>query len=286
MNNFGFFASKFLLSPCFLKPLVNIAATVPLLVSIAFIASPAAQRPSDPVPRADRNSQIAHAQLVDKARRGGIDIYFEGDSITRRWGTSDAQYREFLENWRRNFHGWNAADFGWGGDTVQNILWRLSNGELDGVNPKVVVVLAGTNNIGNAPRQGIDAAVVDEVADGIAAIIGVIRTTAPAATVVLTGITPRRDRDGAPTLMPTIDAINARLAALADGTRVRFININTKLARPDGVLIDGMTVDGLHLSVAGYQVWADALKPIFMELLGRPAATDHAPPPTGDPSAR
>ena len=245
-----------------------------------------AQRGGDAVPRTDANSQLAHQQLVEKARRGGIDLYFEGDSITRRWGTSDAQYREFLENWRRNFFGWNAADFGWGGDTVQNILWRLSNGELDGVNPKVVILLAGTNNIGNAPRQGIDAAVVDEVVNGIAAIIGVIRTTAPTAAVVLTAITPRRDRDGAPTLMPTIDAINTRLAAFADGTRVRFININKRLARPDGVLLDGTTVDGLHLSVAGYQVWADALKPIFLELLGPPASTDHAPPPTGDPSAR
>jgi lysophospholipase L1-like esterase len=245
-----------------------------------------AQRGADAVPRPDANSQLAHQQLVEKARRGGIDVYFEGDSITRRWGTSDAQYREFLENWRRNFYGWNAADFGWGGDTVQNILWRLSNGELDGVNPKVVVLLAGTNNIGNAPRQGIDAAIVDEVVNGIAAIIGAIRTAAPTAAIVLTGITPRRDRDGAPTLMPTIDAINARLAAFADGTRVRFININKRLARPDGVLLDGTTVDGLHLSVAGYQVWADALKPIFMELLGPPAATDHAPAPTGDPASR
>src|SRR5690349_23975492 len=66
----------------------------------------------EPTPRTDRNSQLAHEQLVEKARRGGIDVYFEGDSITRRWGTSDPQYREFLDNWRRNFFGWNAADFG------------------------------------------------------------------------------------------------------------------------------------------------------------------------------
>ena len=229
---------------------------------------------------------MAHEQLVEKARRGGIDVYFEGDSITRRWGTSDAQYRVFLENWRSNFFGWNAANFGWGADTVQNILWRVSNGELDGVHPKVVVLLAGTNNIGNMPRQGVDRDVVEEVANGIAAVVDVIRAKAPEATIVLTGITPRRDRDAGTSLMPTIDAINRRLAALADGSRVRSININNRLARSDGALIDGMTVDGLHLSVVGYQVWADALKPIFRELLGPPAATDHAPPPTGDPAVR
>jgi len=229
---------------------------------------------------------VAHEQLVEKARRGGIDVYFLGDSITRRWGTSDEQYRAFLENWRSNFFGWNAANFGWGADTVQNILWRVSNGELDGVHPKVVVLLAGTNNIGNTPRQAIDAGVVEEVANGIAAVLGVVRVKAPEATVVLTGITPRRDRDGGTSLMPTIEAINRRLAAMADGSRVRFITINNQLARSDGALIDGVTVDGLHLSVAGYQVWADALKPIFSELLGPPAATDHAPPPTGDPATR
>ena len=86
--------------------------------------------------------------------------------------------------------------------------------------------------------------------------------------------------------MATIDAINKRLASLADGTRIRYVNINAKLAGRDGALVEGVTVDGLHLSVSGYQIWADALKPIFTELLGPPASTDHAPPPTGDPSAR
>ena len=244
-----------------------------------------AQGGSEPIPRADENSRIAHAQLVDKARRGGIDVYFAGDSITRRWGTSDAQYRDFLDNWTRNFFGWNAANFGWGGDTVQNILWRLANGELDEVHPKVVVLMAGTNNVGGAPRTGIDTAVVDNVLSGVAAIRDVIQRKAPAATQIVMGITPRTDSSGGASVMPTIDAINEGLARLADGRRIRYVNINRELARPDGAPRDGVTVDGLHLSATGYQRWADALKPIFTEILGPPAATDHAPPPTGDPSA-
>src|SRR5207237_281352 len=114
----------------------------------------AAPAPADrPVARTDPNSRTAHAQLLEKAKKGRIDVYFLGDSITRRWGATD--YPEFLANWRQNFHGWNAANFGWGGDTTQNILWRLENGELDGVNPKVIVVMAGTNNVG--PAGGDDA---------------------------------------------------------------------------------------------------------------------------------
>src|ERR1044072_1683620 len=109
-----------------------------------------------PTPRTDQNSQLAHAQLLEKARKGGIDVYFEGDSITRRWGTSDDQYKEFLANWRQNFFGWNAANFGWGGDTIQNILWRLGNGELDNINTQIILVLAGTNNVGDRSAQGSD----------------------------------------------------------------------------------------------------------------------------------
>lgn len=258
-----------------------------LVAGLLLAAAQSVAGPGDrPAPRADRNSQIAHEQLVEKARRGGIDVYFAGDSITRRWGTSDAPYRDLLDNWRRNFFGWNAANFGWGGDTVQNILWRLMNGELDDVHPKVIVLLAGTNNIGADPRQGVASPVVDDVSSGIAAILSVMRRKAPGATVILTGVTPRSDRNGGMSLRPTIDAINKRLASLADGRSIRYIDINNRLADKGGGLIGGMTVDGLHLSAAGYQVWADALKPIFAEILGPPAATDHAPPPTGDPGAR
>ena len=85
--------------------------------------------------------------------------------------------------------------------------------------------------------------------------------------------------------MPTIDRINANLAKLTDGKRVRFLDVNPKLADDNGVLFEGMTVDGLHPSLEGYEVWAGGLKPILAELLGPPAATDHAPAPTGDPSA-
>ena len=100
-------------------------------------------------PRSDRNSLLAHDQLLEKARRGRIDVYCVGDSIVRRWGALD--YPELLANWKENFYGWNAGNFGWGADRTENILWRLEHGELDGVNPKVIVILGGTNNVGSQP---------------------------------------------------------------------------------------------------------------------------------------
>jgi len=237
-----------------------------------------AQAPADQsLPRTDQNSLTAHTQLLEKARKGGIDIYFEGDSITRRWGATD--YPQMLANWKENFFGWNAADFGWGADTIQNILWRLQNGELDGVNPKVIVLLAGTNNVG---RVAGDEAKVAEITKGLRAVLDLMRAKAPDATIILTAIFPRNDSI---VVVPTINRINASLATFADGKKIRFLNVNDKLADKDGKLFEGMMGDGLHPTVKGYQVWADALKPIFTELLGQPAKEDHAPAPTGDPSA-
>lgn len=236
--------------------------------------------PDRPIPRTDENSLAAHAELLEKARKGGIDIYFAGDSITRRWGATD--YPELLANWKQNFFGWNAANFGWGGDTVQNILWRLQNGELDNVHPKVIVLLAGTNNLG-ASAPGTDEDKVQDVTEGLKAVLTALRSKAPAATIILTAVFPRNDNMAA---LPLINRVNANLAKFADGVKIRFLNINDRLADKDGRLFDGMMGDGLHPAIKGYQVWADALKPLFRELLGPPAKEDHAPPPTGDPSAR
>jgi lysophospholipase L1-like esterase len=88
-------------------------------------------------------------------------------------------------------------------------------------------------------------------------------------------------------VMPLIDSINANLSRMADGKKIRYLNVNAQLAGPDGKLLEGMmNADKLHPSIPGYQVWADGLKPLFTELLGPPSQDDHAPPPTGDPSAR
>jgi lysophospholipase L1-like esterase len=241
-----------------------------------------AAQADQPAPRSDQNSQLAHQQLLAKARQGRVDVYFEGDSITRRWGATD--YPQLLENWKKNFFGWNAGDFGWGADKVENILWRLENGELDGVNPKVIVLLAGTNNVGNRlPPAGVES-VVDDVTRGLKEVVRVLQSKAPSAVIVVTGIFPRNDNMD---VMPAIDGINANLARMADGRKIRYLNINDKLADSDGKLRPGMmNPDKLHPAEPGYQIWADALKPLFTELLGPPANEDRAPPPTGDPSAK
>jgi lysophospholipase L1-like esterase len=270
----------------------HIATLAFLSLGSAFAAEPARNAPAvDPVPlqpyrgqaalpspRKDANSVQGHEKLIEKAKTGRIDLYFLGDSITRRWGCSDPQYSALLENWRKNFFGWNAGNFGWGADGTQNILWRIQNGELDGVNPKVIVILAGTNNAGKNP--GGDAKVAD-IVKGIGALVDTCRQKAPAAKLILTAIFPRNDSMA---VVPEIEKINEGIATLADGQTVFYLNINAKLARADGTLLEGMSEDRLHLTVKGYEVWADGLRPLLLKFLGPPATTDQAPPPTGDPS--
>jgi len=237
-----------------------------------------------PVARTDPDSLTAHAELKEKAKKGVIDIYFAGDSITRRWGATD--YPKLLANWNENFFGWNAADFGWGADSLRNILWRLQDGELDGVHPKIIVLLAGTNDIigFGEPPDSEESAKVQDITSGMEAVLKVMREKAPEATIILMGIFPRNDNAA---VLPTIEKINRNLSKLADGETIRYININNRLADADGMLYEGMMdPDNLHPAIRGYQVWADALKPIFLELLGPPGNEDHAPPPTGNPAVR
>jgi len=145
--------------------------------------------------------------------------------------------------------------------------------------------MAGTNNLGNTVSAQEAEFKVAGITRGIQTILRVMQAKAPNATIILTGILPRNDNMAA---MPAIEKINAKLSKLADGVHIRFLNINDKLAAQDGKLFDGMMdpSDKLHPTIKAYQIWADALKPIFAELLGPRAKEDHAPPPTGNPSAQ
>jgi lysophospholipase L1-like esterase len=156
---------------------------------------------------------------------------------------------------------------------------------LDGVSPKVVVLLAGTNNVGDLTAPGSVDERASDVTRGLQAILHLIQEKAPAATVVIMGVFPRNDNMA---FNSVIDKINRNLSKLADGRKIRYLNINDELAGSDGILRDGMmnAKDKLHPTAKAYQVWADALKPVLTELLGPPSSVDHAPPPTGDPAAQ
>jgi lysophospholipase L1-like esterase len=195
-----------------------------------------------------------HDGFVARARQGGIDVLFLGDSIT------DEFAKRGKAVWEREIEPLGrVADFGISGDRTQFVLWRANNGELDGSGARVVVVMIGTNNLASATPE--------HIARGVTAIVDTVRVKLPNATVVLNALFPR----GAPAdpLRAKIADVNARLAALADGTHVRWLDAGGNFVAADGTIAAALMPDKLHPSAAGYEVWATALRPVLLEALSR-----------------
>ncbi len=195
-----------------------------------------------------------HEAMLKRAKEGGVDLLFVGDSITEGWGNNSV--------WQRTYVPQNAANIGIGGDTTENVLWRLENGEVDGLNPKVAVVLIGTNNF------GLEGHAPDAVAKGVAAVVQTLRRKLPSTKIILLAIFPRDEKPTAD-IRKKIKTVNEQIARLDDRKTVRFLDIGPKLSNPDGSLSKEVMPDFLHLSEKGYQIWADAMAPLLKELVGK-----------------
>ena len=150
------------------------------------------------------------------------------------------------------------ANFGIGGDRTQHVLWRIDNGELDGISPKVLVLMIGTNNVGDNSAQ--------EIAKADMKIVDQIHQKLPQTKVLLLAIFPR-DADATSPRRQKIEQINKELAKLEDGKLTRFLNINDKFLTSDGVLSKEIMPDLLHPNEKGYQIWADAMQPLLDEMM-------------------
>lgn len=183
-----------------------------------------------------------------------VDLVFLGDSITQGWENDGKAV------WAAHYAKYNAVALGFGGDRTENLLWRLRHGELDGMAPKAIVLLIGTNNTGD--RLEDPALTVA----GIRANLDEIRRRQPQAKVVLLALLPRDEKpDG---LLRRHNAqVNALLPALADSRQVVFLDIGRALTNPDGTLSKTILPDWLHLSPQGYDIWARGLEPTLTPLL-------------------
>jgi lysophospholipase L1-like esterase len=218
-----------------------------------------------PVPR-QGGPQKRHEQFLERAKKGDVDVLFLGDSITQGW---EGKGRDV---WKENFEPLKAANFGIGGDRTEHVLWRITEGkELEGIKPKVVVLMIGTNNMGAArPTQegkvGTGGSSAEEIADGVTAIVKELRRRLPEAKVLLLGIFPRAEKPDAP-VRAKVKEVNERIAKLADGRHVRDLDIGAKFLDKDGVLKPEIMPDYLHLSEEGYRIWAAAVRPAVEEML-------------------
>ena len=255
--------------PRFLPRLVLSGACgllLPLLASAQDIRSftsfvlpsppPAGTNPAAyPMPRNDWMSHFA--RNVERVQGKPVDFIFDGDSITDFWeSTGKAVYAE-------NYAKRNAADFGISGDRTENVLWRLDHGQVDGLHPKLIALMIGTNNLrANSEEQ---------IAEGIVDVVKDYQKRCPEAVILLQAIFPRGEKPTDPARQQIKD-INAAIAKLGDGKKVIYVDFGDKFLQPDGTLTRDIMPDFLHPSAKGYEIWAQAIRPEVDKVLGPASA--------------
>jgi lysophospholipase L1-like esterase len=200
-----------------------------------------------------------HETFVGIAKKGDVDVLFLGDSITDAWGGEGHGGGNGAAIFKERFVPMKAANFGIGGDQTQHVLWRLQNGELDGIKPKVAMLMIGTNNMGGNTAE--------QIAEGVTAIVKEIQKRSPTTKVLLLGIFPRAEKADNP-VREKIKQCNSIFAKLDDGGKtVKYLDIGGKFLEPDGSLSKDIMPDFLHLSAEGYKRWADAVEGPIKELM-------------------
>lgn len=186
-----------------------------------------------------------HAEDVAIAAQGDIDLLFVGDSITAGWDGS---------LWETHFAPHKAANFGIGGDHTGNLLWRLHNGAIGRLEPKVVVLLIGVNNFGHLSETP------EQVFAGIASVVNTLRGAFPDAQILLNGVFPYGQEANTPQ-REQVKALNERLATLGSTDKLIFKDYGHLFLQEDGTLSPDIMGDFLHLTPAGYRIWAEAMLP-------------------------
>jgi len=193
-----------------------------------------------------------HASLNEKAKQGDVDLVFLGDSITEGWNDAGKDV------WAKFYGARKALNLGISGDRTQHVLWRLDNGNIAGIQPKLAVVMIGTNNYSDNTAE--------EIAAGIKATVEKLRAKLPETKVLLLGIFPRDDKRNE--TRDKFAQVNQTIAKLDDQKFVYFLDIGPKFLLPDGSLSKEAMPDLLHPEAKGFEIWAEAIEPQVVKLLG------------------
>jgi len=207
------------------------------------------------VMRTDDHHIAKHNKILGMKNEYDIQLVFLGDSLTRRW-------EDNIDLWNKYFSAYKAANFGVGGDCLENIKWRILNGELDGIDPRVIIVLAGTNNLDEDSEETI--------VNGIREIAEIIQDKLKNAKIVILGLLPRNVNETGIDYVQKIGRINRQLETLYANTEITYRDIGIDLINEQGVVSDTIMPDGLHLNGNGYEIIGPKLREIIDELWCRP----------------
>jgi beta-glucosidase len=227
--------------------------------------APAQNSATTPGPRQQGNWMQHHERINERAKQGDVDLLFIGDSITDFWQT--AAPRGGKDVWEKYYGNRKAMNAGISGDRTQHVLWRLDNGNIDGIHPKFVVMMIGTNNSGARDNTA------EEIADGIKAIVAKLREKLPQTKILLLGIFPRGDMADAKKEATTVQReknakANELASKVADNKMVFYLDIGSKFLDADGNIPKDVMPDFLHPNANGYEIWAEAIEPKVAELMG------------------
>ena len=225
---------------------VSVGATVA-------IAQPPQPSTTIPVPRTDDWWQQRHKSMNDRVKQGNVDLLCIGDSITHGWESQAAL-------WQKYYAKRNAVNLGISGDQTQHVLWRLENGNLEGISPKLAILMIGTNNAGSDTPENIAA--------GVRAIVAKLRAKLPETKVLVLAIFPRGENDK-DHLRQVNMAANKLIAKLADNKMVYFLDLEPKFLQPDRSLSKEIMPDLLHPNGTGYALWAESMEPTVAKLMDR-----------------
>lgn len=231
--------------------------TLPTFVP-AFDRIPAAVTP---VPRPEAWWATRHEHTLARIREGGVDLLMIGDSITQGWSA------EGRHVWNSYYGHRRAVNLGFSGDCTEHVLWRLNHGEIDGITPKLAIVMIGTNNTG-ARRDP-----PEETAAGIQAILSTLRTGLPNTKILLLGVFPRGASADDPFRLVTV-AINNLVRTYADNRQIFFLDLSPLFLDHQGRLSRHLMPDYLHPNEQGYQVWADGMEDMLTRLWGEQRQRD------------
>jgi lysophospholipase L1-like esterase len=226
-----------------------------ILAGCTFVAAAAEDSPTTPKERTDFIWKDQNKEINADLKKLGdkIDLAFVGDSITRRWRGDGNK-----EVWNKYWGAYKAVNMGIGGDATQNVLYRLKNGQLDGYQARVFVVMIGTNNCWGQKT------VPEDVAAGVKSVVELIQTKQPKSKILLLSILPVGEKPNPGRKLR--DEIN-KLISKFQGGSVEYMDISAKFLEPDGAISKDVMPDFLHLSPKGYEIWSEAIKDKVKALL-------------------